>query len=555
MLQVQNAVMQNRIPPELNANSSPLEPLKNKGFLLYWLAGLSANFGWQIQLVGASWLMISLGGTPEQVALVQTSVALPVMLLSLPGGTLSDRVGQKKMVLWAQSFLMVVSVVLAVFAYYGLLTPIGLLGFTLAVGAGRALYYPGWQSMVFEFFTREKAPAAFAINTGNLNIARSLGPAIGGAIVASAGAFLAFVVAAASNISVLFVASKWKIARDKTDLPPEPFGSAIMAGVRYVVLSPTLLKIISRSFVFNIAAISVMALLPLVARDILEGGPQTYGFLLGAFGIGAVAAALIAQKLRQSMPLERYLALGFLTFAAATVLLGLSTNLFLSLIASGAAGVCWILIQVTFGSSNQVSSPRWVISRSIGIYQTFVFGGNAIGSFGWGMVAGGYGTSIALYAAATMMAAGAVLGLVLKLREPDGSGLDPLSSWVPPEPKVDMVLNSGPILTTITYRIREEDSPAFLDIMREKRRNRMRDGAVRWTLSRDIIDTQLWYERFKVATWADAQRLHSRRTVEGGLVIEAVRRLHQGEGRPEVHYELVRAPGRPERDRVPHLDH
>jgi MFS family permease len=530
--------------------TSPFDPLKNRGFLIYWLAGLSANFGWQIQLVGASWLMVSLGGTPEQVALVQASVALPVMLLSLPGGTLSDRVGQKVMVLWAQSFLMIVFTAVAVAAYFEALTPSLLLLSTLAVGAGRALYYPGWQSMVFEFFERDKTPAAFAINTGNLNIARSLGPALGGALVASVGAFLAFVVAAISNISVLFVASRWKIAKPSHDLPPEPFGSAILAGLRYIALSPTLLTVILRSCVFNIAAIAVMAMLPLVARDVLQGGPQVYGFLLGAFGIGAVAAAVLSQTLRRLIPVERYLAGAFVTYAVGMVVLGLSPSIILSLIAACMTGMCWILVQVTFGSTNQVSSPRWVISRSIGIYQTFVFGGNALGSLIWGMIAGGYGTPAALFSAAALMVAGAGIGLFLRIKEPDGFGLDPQSDWKPPQPKVDMVMKSGPILTTITYRIREEDVPEFLSVMREKRRNRIRDGAARWTLSRDIQDAELWFERFKVATWADAQRLHSRRTVAGGLVIEAVRKLHQGPNLPEVHYELVRNTAHTPHDRT-----
>lgn len=538
--------------------TSPLEPLGNRNFLTYWLAGLSANFGWQIQLVGASWLMISLGGTPEQVALVQTTVALPVMLLSLPGGTLSDRIGQRKLVLVAQSFLMVVSILLALAAYMSALTPTLLLGFTLLVGAGRALYYPGWQSMVFEFFSREKAPAAFAINTGNLNIARSLGPAIGGALVASFGAFPAFLVSALSNVSVLFVARGWKLKRPAEDLPPEPFGSAILAGLRYIILSPILLKVIFRSFWFNIAAIAVMALLPLVARDVLQGGPQTYGFLLGAFGIGAVAAALLSQKLRERLSLERHVGGAFLVYAAATAVLAVSTWLPVSLLASALAGVCWILVQVTFGSTNQVSSPRWVISRSIGIYQTFVFGGNAIGSLIWGLIAGGWGTSVSLGVAAALMALGAGLGLILRIGEPNTDGLDPLAEWVAPEPKVDMLAKSGPILTTITYRIREADGPEFLRLMAEKRRSRIRDGAARWTLSRDIIDTELWFERFKVATWADAQRLHMRRTVASGAVIDALRRLHVGEARPDVHYELVRQPGSPvlpDSRRAPQLDH
>ncbi|CUH81284.1 Transmembrane secretion effector [Tropicibacter naphthalenivorans] len=374
--------------------------------------------------------------------------------------------------------------------------------------------------------------------------------------MASFGAFIAFLISALSNISVLFVASRWQIARPASDLPPEPFGSAILAGLRYIALSPVLLKVIFRSFWFNVAAISVMALLPLVARDVLQGGPQTFGLLLGAFGAGAVAAAFTAQKIREALPLEVYVAGAFVTYAGATAVLGLSTVLPLSLLASALAGVCWILVQVTFGSTNQVSSPRWVISRSIGIYQTFVFGGNALGSLLWGVIAGGWGTSTSLFVAGALMAAGAGLGLILRIGEPDTSGLDPLSEWVAPTPRVDMVDKSGPILTTITYRIPPENAAEFLDLMVQKRRDRIRDGASRWTLTRDIVDEELWFERFKVATWADAQRLHRRRTVAGGLVIEALRRLHKGDSRPEVHYELVRQPGAPREGngRVTHLD-
>lgn len=511
---------------------------------MYWLAGLSANFGWQIQLVGASWLMILLGGTPQQVALVQTFVALPVMLLSLPGGALTDRIGQRAMVLWAQSFLLVVSIALAVCAYLDMLTPTLLLVSTLLIGAGRALYYPGWQSMVLEFFSREEAPAAFAINNGNLNIARSVGPAIGGMVVAVAGAFLAFLVNALSNVSVIFVARRWPKKPKDHDLPPEPFGAALMAGIRYIALSPTLLTLIFRSFVFNIAAISVMATLPLVSRDMLGGGPQTYGILLGAFGAGAVAATLFGQAIRARMSLEIYVAAGFILFAAATAVLSISSNLAVSIMATAIAGMCWIVVQVSFGATNHISSPRWVIARSIAIYQTFVFGGNALGGLIWGELAGSFGTPTALGTASGVMAAGALLGLWFKIRIPDSAGLDPLSSWEAPDPRVDMVLKSGPILTTISYKIDEEDTQAFLDAMSRKRRSRVRDGASNWTLSRDIVDPSLWFERFKVATWADAQRLHSRRTVAGGELIKTVRGLHKGPGRPEVHYELVRQPWR-----------
>lgn len=277
---------------------SALDPLRHPPFRRYWLAGLAANFGWQIQLVGASWLMIQLGGSATQVALVQTFVALPVMLLSLPGGALTDRIGQRAVVIGAQVFLLGVSAVLAAGAWAQMLSPTLLLVFTLLLGAGRALYYPGWQAMVLEFFDRRRAPAAFAINIGNLNIARSLGPALGGAVVAGFGAFLAFVLAGLSTLAVLEAAQRWPRQAPAQTLPPEPLGSAIVTGIRYMALSPALRALTLRSFVFNVGAIAPLALLPLVARDLPGGGPGVLGLLLGAIGAGAVMAAFAAEPLR-----------------------------------------------------------------------------------------------------------------------------------------------------------------------------------------------------------------------------------------------------------------
>ena len=520
---------------------SSIDLLKQKNFFIYWLAGLSANFGWQLQLVGASWLMTSLGRTPELVALVQTAVALPVMLLSLPGGAIADTIGQRTLVLWSQFFLLVILGVLAALTYLDLLTPTLLILCTFLIGSARALYYPGWQAMAFELLPRSQIATAVALNASNLNIARSLGPALGGAIVAVAGSFMAFVVSALSNIGVILVARRWPRPPAVAAIPPEPFGIAIMAGIRYVALSPALLVILLRAGVFNIAAISILALLPLVALN-LDGGPQTYGLLLGAFGVGAVGGALTLDWARRLVPIEPLLALGFLGFGAACLLLSGLNNLIVALIASALAGVAWVYVQVTLYSTVQLSSPRWVLSRSIAIYQTSVFGGNAVGSVIWGMLAGGHGTAVSLAAAGAFMAAGSTLGAFFKIVSPAGDSTEPATHWVAPSPAIDVTNESGPIRTTIRWRIREDDVPAFLEAMREKRRVRKRDGAANWTLSRDIEDAALWYERFEVATWAGAIRLHSRRTVASGEAFEKVRRFHIGSELPEVHYELVRQP-------------
>jgi MFS family permease len=523
-------------------DDSPFAPFRNRAFLNYWMAGLAANFGWQIQLVGASWLMIAMGGTASQVAMVQTAVALPVMLMSLPGGALADLVGQRRLVIWSQSLLMVVSILLAAAAGMNLLTPGSLLILTFLIGSGRALYYPGWQTMVMEFFPRAETKAAVAVNSANLNVARSLGPALGGFIVASMGAFLAFVVNAISNVTVILVAWRWPRPSQTEGLPPESFGTAIMAGLRYMLLSPTLVTITLRSFLFNVGAIATLALMPLIARDLLGGGPLTFGMVVGTFGLGGVIGSLSADTVRRRFALETYLAAGHLMFGAAAAVLALSHSLALSAPAGVLAGMGWIYVQVTLNWSIQLSSPRWVVGRTIAIYQTFVFGGNALGSFLWGRSADAFGIAAAMAVPVGMMIVGALLGLILRVHELDDAEVNPRTEWVPPWPNVDMVLSSGPILTTITYRIREKDIPQFLAAMARKRRNRVRDGAMRWTLSRDILDTEIWFERFKVSTWAAAQRLHARRTEAGAQTIEVLRTLHQGSDRPEVHYELVRQP-------------
>ncbi|MBB3527016.1 MFS transporter [Rhizobium sp. BK456] len=536
----------------MDRSQSPIGLLvHHRPFLIYWMAGLSANFGWQIQLVAASWLMTAMDGRPELVALVQASVALPVMLLSLPGGAISDAIGDRKIVLWAQTLLLAVSVALALLSYIERLTPALLLACTFMVGCGRALYYPGWQAMVFEFIEKKHAVKAVALSSSNLNIARSLGPAIGGSIVAIAGGFAAFSTSALTNVSVLLFVLRWKGGKRDTALPPEPLASAMIAGIRYVSLSPLLVTIMFRSLIFNIAAIAVLALMPLVARDLLEGGPTSYGVLLGAFGFGAVSGALLIDMIRSRFSLEPFLAAGFLGFAISSIGLAWSPLTLVSMLASALGGLSWVFVQVTLYSLTQISSPRWVLSRAIAIFQMAVFGGNAAGSFLWGRLASEYGTSASLAASAVFLILGSGLALVFKIRPLEPDKLDSNNQWSAPQPKLDMVMTSGPVITTITYRILDRDVEQFLEAMGRKRRNRIRDGASRWALSRDMQDPCVWFERFYVATWAEAQRLHARRTMESAELIDYLRSLHQGSERPEVHYELIREPSRGERQAKP----
>ena len=522
--------------------ASPLGTLSNKGFRIYWLAGLCTNFGWNIQIVGASWLMTLIGGTPELVALVQTSVAVPFLLFSLPAGALADVFGRRTIVVWSQAVLVVVSAILSACTLLGAVTPWTLLALTFLIGSCRAFILPGWQTYINEVVARDALSAAVSINIVGFNIGRSLGPALGGAIVAAQGAFAAFSVNVVANIGVLFSVLAWKRPDRTNALPPETIGAAVAAGIRYVALSQVQTRILTRAFAFNFSAGAMMSLMPLMASDILGGEALDYGLLFGAFGAGAVGAAFLSKPFREKLSREGQAHAGFLLFASGLAVSALSGSLLLTLPFVASAGIAWLLVQSGFSADIQMASPRWVVSRSQAILHSVLFGGLALGSWVWGELAGAMGTSASLLAAAAALAGSSLIGFVLPLRDFDAVGLEPHAPLSTADKDIDIRPNSGPVITSVEYRIRHDDVPAFFDLMSRRRRQRTRDGARRWTLTVDIRDREIWVERYRLPTWTEVERHTSRLTVFGANLELQLRALHRGKSDPAVRYELVRQP-------------
>jgi MFS family permease len=512
----------------------------NKAFRSYWLAGLFANFGWNIQIVGASWVMTLIGGSPELVALVQTSVALPFLLFSLLAGALADVFGRRAIVVWSQSILVVVSAVLLVATLTGMLTPWRLLVLTFFIGTCRAFILPAWQTFINEIVSREQLPSAVSVNIAGFNIGRSVGPAIGGIIVAAQGAFAAFLVNVVANAVVLLSAMSWSRS-DRTDaLPPEKIGAAIAAGIRYVSLSQVQRRILFRALAFNFSASSMMSLMPLMASDLLGGQAFDYGLLFGAFGAGAVGAAFISGPFRARLSREWQAHAGFLAFAASLALAALSGTLLFSLPVVALGGVAWLLVQSGFSADIQMASPKWVMSRSQAIFQSVLFGSLAFGSWVWGQLAESAGTSAALLASAAALAGSSLIGIVLPLRDFDALDLEPHLPSSSAEKEAGTKPNNGPIITSVEYRIRREDTPAFIALMSSRKRQRTRDGAHRWTLTVDIRYSEIWVERYQLPTWTEVMRHNSRLTVFGANLEHELQTLHQGPEPPCLRYELVR---------------
>ena len=512
-------------------------------FRAVWFASLASNFGGLIQSVGAAWMMTSLSGSPMLVALVPASTTLPIMLLSLWAGAVADNLDRRLVMLACQLSMLLVSALLALFAWADLLTPWSLLAFTFLVGCATAINGPAWQASVGDMVPRSQLPSAVALNSMGFNLARSVGPALGGIIVAAAGAAAAFLTNALSYIGLSLVLLRWQPERTPKLLPRERLGVAMRAGVRYVTMSPKIQLVLLRGAAFGIGASAVSALMPLVARDILKGSALTFGILSGAFGIGAVLGALSSGRLRRRFPIETIVRSAALALAVGTAITASTGWLLVAIIGLLLCGAGWVIALSTFNVSVQMSAPRWVLARAVALYQMMAFGGMALGAWLFGWLAEHMGVVTSLQIAAGVQLAAAMIGLFRPLPQTGDENLDLLNRWQEPQTAVPIEPRSGPVVITIEYRIAAGSVVPFLAAMSERRRIRRRDGAHGWSLLRDLADPELWLERYHVSTWLDYVRHNSRRTIADTANFDTLAALHSGPHPPVVHRMLERQTG------------
>ncbi|HET9032940.1 MAG TPA: MFS transporter, partial [Dokdonella sp.] len=359
-------------------------------------------------------------------------------------------------------------------------------------------------------------------------------------IVAAAGAAAAFAVNAVSNTALIAVLLRWRPPPNPNPLPRETLGTAVAAGVRFVAGSPAIRRVLLRSAIYCIGASALMALMPLLAKDLIGGGPLTYGLLLGAFGVGAVAGAVGNAKLRELMSTEAIVRLTSVSFAVAAAIASVSTHLLATMAALLLAGAGWLLTMATFNVAVQMSAPRWVVARALSIYQMAAFGGLAAGSWLWGEVAASKSLTLSLLAASVVMLGCAALGRWLPLAQTEELNLDLLRLWKEPSTVVPVDARTGPVVITIEYVIAEADVAEFLAAMVERRRVRRRDGARSWRLLRDLADAEIWIERYETPTWLDYVRHNSRMTHHDAAISKRLWALHRGSAEPSVRRRIER---------------
>jgi MFS family permease len=496
------------------APRSGFAPLRERAFRRMWLAQFVSNLGGWMQTVGAQWLMLSLTSSATFLALIQSAASLPVLLFAIPAGALGDLVDRRRLLLVSQACMLAASVALAVLAATGGLTPWALLALLFIVGSGQAWTSPTWQSLQPELVAAEDRPQAIALGAVNQNLARAVGPALGGALVAATEPSLAFAANALTFLAVLGVIAMWREQRSAASpaLPPEHVRAAIRASGRYVTNSPALRAVLLRCAVFIVFASALWALLPAIAHDELGLDSGGYGLLLGCVGVGAVGGAFALPRLRGAASPDRILIVSSWTLAAATAVLAYVHVVALVALAMVLAGIGWILALATLNSTYQALLPGWVKARGLAYYLVVFQGGMAIGSAIIGILAGPLGISSVLTAAAVML----VLGPLATSRRPIPTIAPEALLPSGDRPAVHAPADdfqTGPILVTVTRQANPGATDALTAAVLGLRRMRRRTGATAWSCWADPANVGTVLEQFVVTSWEDHERQIDRTTV------------------------------------------
>jgi MFS family permease len=487
-------------------------PLRIPVFRRVFIADLLSDTGTFMQGVGAAWLMVSLGGSPTLVALTQTASSLPFFLFALPAGVFGDIVDRRKLILYCEYWMVAAASLLAVATIAGVMSPWLLLALTFAIAAGDAIETPTWRAVLPELVGREDLAAASALNAIEFNLARAVGPALAGVLIAAAGIGAAFVVNVISFAGVIVVIRRWKRPVRRQAAPAETFAGGTIAAVRYVRYSPVLRLVMLRAGVTMFAASGLLALLPSLARA-LSPSPTVFGLLLGCFGAGAVLGGLAMQPARRRWSLEAVASGAVVILGAMIAATGLVHNLALLALVVLVAGGGWIVFISLVGALVQSLAPDWARARVLAVFILTFQGGLAFGSAVWGAMATTSGLPTALLVAGLSTIATIVLGRAAKLPETTAD-MTPWNHWRLPAILEDeaLALKQGPVLVSVRYHVRAEHATEFLGAMQKIRHIRRRDGASRWGLFRDLEQADAYLETFLVTSWAEHVRQHDRFT-------------------------------------------
>lgn len=517
-------------------------PLRHSTFRALWLAVLTSNIGTWVHDVAAAWFMSERTGSPLMVAAVQAATTLPVVTFALVAGTLADIVDRRRYLIAVQLWMLAMATVLALLAHAGGLDGGTLLVLTFAMGSGAAMAMPAQAATTAELVPLPLLAPAVALSSIGVNVARSIGPALGGLIVARFGAAWAFSVNAVSFLGVVMVLWRWRRVAAVSTLPSEPFGLALRAGLRYAARASEFRSVLFKSACFFVFASALPSQLAIVVKQQLSAGAGTYGLLLGFMGVGAIAGAIVLPKLRGRMDADRLVLGATLLYALTMVALAAVLDLRVLAVALLFSGLAWIVVLSSLQTAAHVSVPGWVRARALALYIGTFSAGMACGSLLWGTVAQHAGTHVSLLAAAAGAVLAGFFSLRFRLSAAMGRDTAPSRHWPAPAVAGDFDSDRGPVLVTVEYRIAPGARDEFLRELNRLGEARRRDGAMQWGVVEDTAEPGCFLEYFLVASWTEHLRQHERVTNEEKRIQDTLRALHLGAQPPVVrHFATARS--------------
>jgi len=532
---------------------SGFAPLRISTFRDRWIASTVSSVGTWMQDTAGTWLMTLLTTSPLLIALMQTAASLPVLALGLLAGATADIFDRRRLLIFWQCWMLASVGVLAVLTFLGHISPWSLLAFTFLLNIGSAMNNPAWQAIVPELVPRKLIPDSVSLNAGSNNLARAIGPALGGMMVAAfkrtdTGTAYVFLLNSISFAAVIWVLVNWKrVPIFKSTLPSERIAASIRSGLRYVRYTPELQAILLRGFCFCFFFSAIWSLLAVVARNDLHQGAMGYGILNGSLGVGAVVAALTLPKVRLKFSANHIIGAGTFYTVATLIVLARVHQPSIIIPVLIVAGYCWTSSMASINTSVQVSVPAWVQARALGAYMMSFQGGLALGSVVWGVIAERTTASVSLLTAAALCAAS--FPFVRRFRMLRGGVPDTTPhKWkrsVPelaPFPEGEFEdgdpTEVGPVRISIYYKVPQESYAEFTRAIHKLRGVRMRDGALRWGIYRDAIEPERLNETFIMESWVDYLRSRERHTAADERIREAVWALHVDDERPRITYQL-----------------
>jgi MFS family permease len=507
--------------------TSSVAPFRVGSFRTLWIASVFSAVGSFIQTVTGSWLMFELTRSNTWVGLMVASSTLPLLFFALAAGALADMFDRTKLMLTAQIIMGASALAMAIFTAADSMTPGLLLGLGLVLGTGAALNLPTWQAVLPDLVPRVMIPSAVALQSAGFNVARAVGPAIGGALIVAFGPALGFGINAVTYAAVVIAL----LLVGKTLTTPErntaSLVTAISLGVRYARFTPLFRRLLLLVSLFAVTSAVVQSVLP-GHNETLGGGGGSLGLLLGAMGAGALVGAFVRQRfvgrLGRRAPMTT-----ITLFGLSGIGVGLAPNIAWAWFFMFVSGAFWVLTLTNLNATAQLMAPEWIRGRAMSLY-SLAFGGILpLGSIVGGIVADAVGTGAAMVVMSMGTVALGVAAPAFKIPSLDEVESPEFSAERQP-PIHDETMEGGPVIVLNTWTIDDGDFAEFTELMNEIRMVRLRTGAYRWSLFRNASAPTRLTELFAIGSWEEHLAQHRRIDDASAALIARARAFDRADG-------------------------